>query len=253
MLKRIICLLMALIMCTGLFSCQTTEPPEEESKEDEEPYVDRTAKRIIESFGSPTEEQPLCELHHFTPVPVIIDAQRDTNFAKFDNIVRVKYNGKTIYPESTEKRAEYKFEVVEWLKGGNGEKSFSLYSPKHKAHSPYHLLDQSFMYFLEYSQFRYRYEKDKEYVVVFSGATEADYDWAEGFYIPLYAPSSLHLSYYRMTRFEWYTVEELEAMTTDEYLAVIKGYIERNDQPDSDSPEDTSDTPSDSADSASGG
>lgn len=79
---------------------------------------------------------------------------------------------------SEEKRAEYVFEVVEWLKGGNGEERVSVYSPYYKLSYSYSLMEAS-------EADGRKYEVGKEYLLPFSVSDSGVYitTWH---YFPLY-------------------------------------------------------------------
>ena len=87
-------------------------------------------------------------------------------------VIHVKYLGKTVNLESTEKRAEYKFEVIEWIRGASNDPPYqiSVYSDVRISKSSISRDPveerSSEMYYYEYSTwYRFRYEIGMEYII----------------------------------------------------------------------------------------
>ena len=74
----------------------------------------------------------------------------------FDNVAVVRMVER-IPHFSEDKRAEYVFEVVEWIKGGKGENSISVYSPYYSDTPSYS--------FMEAMERKYKYEPGKTYIL----------------------------------------------------------------------------------------
>ena len=124
---------------------------------------------------------------------------------------------------SKEKRAEYVFEVVEWLKGGNGEDRVSVYS---------HYYPLSYSYsFMEVSEADGRkYEVGKEYLLPFSVSDSGAYvtSWH---YFPLY-DDMLHAvshngycGYWEMFVSVAYP-DGIESLSCEEFLNCIKSGLD---------------------------
>lgn len=76
---------------------------------------------------------------------------------------------------SHEKRSEYCFEVIEWIRGGNGESEISAYGVKGYEFKAWGSIE----YFEEY-----RYEIGQEYILLFDNKSSF-YKMLQGLYFPL--------------------------------------------------------------------
>lgn len=245
-MKRLLCVIFSLLLCANLISCTPTEGTPAEEPIINDPYAINFTEdelRLISEFGSPTEEEPKSILPGFSPDPVMTTggfypiATPEKFATNYYNIVKVRYIGKKIHPQSFEKRAEYQFEVIDWIKGGGGsQKKLSLYSPVFDARR-YEPLEQSLAYFLEYSQYECRYTVGEEYIVAFHGGVESAYSWVEGIYIPLNNPSASRMNYKSISNWDEYEEEKIGEMNAEEFEAFLRGIIEKYNTPEDDSPE----------------
>ena len=239
-MKKLLCVLFSLMLCANLISCTPTEGTPAEEPIINDPYAINFTEdelRLISEFGSPTEEEPKSMIRSFTPEPVVASGgiypliSPKTFATNYYNIVKVRYTGKKINPKSFEKRAEYQFEVIDWIKGGGGnKKKLSLYSPVFDGWN-LEPLEQSLAYFLEYSQYECRYTVGEEYIVAFHGGDEFVYSWVEGIYIPLNNPSASRMNYKSISNWDEYEEEKIGEMNAEEFEAFLRGIIEKYNTP----------------------
>ena len=230
-MKRLICIVLCLISCMTLFSCAPKEEPPEEKTKYESSYT-----KFIEKYSSPTEEDPGATIprfnpHGFTMICPGFAPMSPEKFASRKHIVKVRYIGKEIEPRSYKKRAEYKFEVIDWIKGVNieGQKEISIYSEVFDWEK-FLDFDQSLAYFLEYSDYNCRYIPGEEYIVVLFGAGLPDlYEWDESVYIPLNNPSGTRMSYELISSWDEYKEANVGEMNAEEFEQFLRDIIEKYD------------------------
>ena len=162
-MKKLLILLLAVVMLLNLVSCSNESPAELAELAEKEREERKKLELPPENGWIDTSQTYVCS----TPDRTIL------GFAHYDfPVIHVKYLGKTVNLESTEKRAEYKFEVIEWIRGASNDPPYqiSVYSDVRISKSSISRdpveESSSEMYYYEYSTwYRFRYEIGMEYII----------------------------------------------------------------------------------------
>ena len=247
-MKKLLILLLAVVMLLNLVSCSKPTPEEltelaekerEERKKLELTEKEREERKLLELPPLNDEDRPMYKYYlRIVGDPLLGIVRSDTP------LVHVEFLGKTIDLNSLERRAEYKFRVIDWIRGNTGETEVSLYSPATSYSTP------SEMYKFEYSSsLMHEYGVGEEYIVQlrYSKTTNGYYMWPDH-YCALDSTGVRWGNEYYITLGSWYALEGTPK-TKEEFINFYKLIVVKY----KDYEGDRLPVPSDSADSASGG